>query len=45
MRKADRSSNVVLSLIINGFEPPILHAFHGVYGDTYNLSWLSEIEL
>jgi hypothetical protein len=45
MRKADRSSNVVLSLRINGFGSQILHAVHGLYGDAYNLSWLSKIEL
>jgi len=45
MPKADRSSNVVLILRINGFGPPILHAVHGLYGDTYNLSWLGKMEL
>jgi hypothetical protein len=43
--KADGLSNVVLSWRINGFEPPILHAVHGVYRDTYNLSSLNKIEL
>ena len=44
-RKADCSSIVVLSLRMNGFEPPILRAVHSVYRDTYNLSWLSKLEL
>jgi hypothetical protein len=44
MRKADRSSSIVLSLRINRFEPPILHEVHGVYEDTYKLIWLSKLE-